>query len=106
MSSPTTLKSTSCIAAMSRSPPVLVYSPWTISNLGAICMNDPMREQVLKLLQGGQAHITLEDVLNDFPPKLRGVKPNGAPHTAWQLVEHLRIAQWDILGFSRSSKHL
>jgi len=69
-------------------------------------MNDPLREQVVKLLQGGQAHLTLEEVLKNFPPKLRGVKPAGAPHTAWQLLEHLRIAQWDILEFSRDSKHV
>ena len=68
-------------------------------------MNDPVREQVINLLRGGQAHVTFDDVVKDFPSKLRGVKPNGAPHTAWQLVEHLRIAQWDILEFSRHAKH-
>ena len=69
-------------------------------------MNDPAREQIIKLLQGGQAHLTLDDVLKNFPPKLRGLKPAGAPHSAWQLVEHLRIAQWDILEFSRNAKHV
>ena len=69
-------------------------------------MNDPVREQIIKLLQGGQAHLTLDDVLKNFPPKLRGLKPAGAPHSAWQLVEHLRIAQWDILEFSRNAKHV
>jgi len=69
-------------------------------------MNDPVREQVINLLRGGQAHVTFDDVVKDFPSKLRGVKPNGAPHTAWQLVEHLRIAQWDILEFSRKAKHV
>jgi hypothetical protein len=69
-------------------------------------MSDPVREQIIKLLQGGQAHLTLDDVLKDFPPKLRGVKPEGAPHSAWQLLEHLRIAQWDILEFSRDAKHV
>jgi hypothetical protein len=68
-------------------------------------MNDPVREQVIKLLQGGQAHLTFDDVIKDFPAKLRGVKPEGAPHTAWQLMEHLRIAQWDILEFSRDPEH-
>ena len=68
-------------------------------------MNDPVREQVINLLRGGQAHLTLDEVINDFPAKLRGVKPNGAPHTAWQLLEHLRIAQSDILEFSRNPKH-
>ena len=69
-------------------------------------MNDPVREQIIKLLQGGQAHLTLDDVLKNFPPKLRGLKPAGAPHSAWQLLEHLRIAQWDILEFSRNAKHV
>ena len=69
-------------------------------------MNDPVREQIIKLLQGGQAHLTLDDVLKNFPRSLRGVKPDGAPHSAWQLLEHLRIAQWDILDFSRSAKHV
>jgi hypothetical protein len=69
-------------------------------------MNDAVREQIIKLLQGGQAHLTLDDVLKDFPANLRGVKPAGAPHSAWQLLEHMRIAQWDILEFSRSAKHI
>ena len=42
----------------------------------------------------------------DLPAKLRGVKPKGTPYTAWQLVEHMRIAQWDILEFSRDPKHV
>jgi hypothetical protein len=69
-------------------------------------MKDPVREQMLALLKGGNAHVTLDKVVKDFPAKLRGVKPEGAPHTAWQLLEHMRIAQWDILEFSRSSKHV
>ena len=69
-------------------------------------MNDPVREQIIKLLQGGQAHLTLDDVLKKFPEHMRGVKPTGAPHSAWDLLEHLRIAQWDILEFSRNAKHV
>jgi hypothetical protein len=69
-------------------------------------MSDPVREQVIKLLAGGQAHATFEDVVKNFPSKLRGVKPKGAPHTAWQLLEHMRIAQSDILEFSRDAKHV
>ncbi len=69
-------------------------------------MNDPVREQVLALLKGGNAHVSFDNVFKDFPVDLRGVKPNGAPHTAWQLLEHMRIAQWDILEFSRSAKHV
>jgi uncharacterized damage-inducible protein DinB len=69
-------------------------------------MNDPVREQVIKLLAGGQAHATFDDVVKNFPAKLRGLKPKGAPHTAWQLLEHMRIAQSDILEFSRDAKHI
>ena len=69
-------------------------------------MNDPVREQVINLLQGGQAHLTLDAAIKDFPIKLRGAKPPGAPHTAWQLLEHMRIAQSDILEFSRNPKHV
>jgi hypothetical protein len=69
-------------------------------------MNDPVREQVINLLRGGQAHLTLDEVVKDFPQKLRGAKVSGAPHTAWQLLEHMRIAQWDILEFSRNAKHV
>jgi hypothetical protein len=69
-------------------------------------MKDPVREQIIKLLEGGQAHVTFDDVIKDFPNKLRGAKPDGAPYTAWQLLEHMRIAQWDILEFSRDAKHV
>src|SRR5262249_51737798 len=72
---------------------------------GAICMKDPVRDQVISLLRGGNAHITLEDAVERLPAKLRGVKPEGAEHTAWQLLEHMRIAQSDILEFSRDPKH-
>jgi hypothetical protein len=76
------------------------------NGLKSIAMTDPVREQVLALLRGGNAHVAFDQVLKDFPAKLRGMKPKGAPHTAWQLLEHMRIAQWDILEFSRSSKHV
>lgn len=69
-------------------------------------MSDPVREQVINLLTGGHAHVTFEDAVKNFPAKLRGVKPKGAAHTPWQLVEHIRIAQWDILEFSRDAKHV
>jgi DinB superfamily len=68
-------------------------------------MSDPIREQVVELLRGGQAHVTFEDAVKDFPAKLRGVKPKGAEHSAWEILEHIRIAQWDILEFSRHAKH-
>src|SRR5436190_6651935 len=69
-------------------------------------MNDPVREQVVELLKGGHAHLTFDAVIKDFPAKLRGVKLDGAPYTAWQLLEHMRIALGDILEFSRDAKHV
>ncbi len=65
-----------------------------------------LRRHVLELLVAQHAHVDLETVLKDFPANLRGKKPKGAPHTAWQLLEHIRIAQWDILEFSRDRKHV
>ena len=64
-----------------------------------------LREHLLDLLSGGGAHAKFEEVVSDMPEKLRSVKPNGLPHSAWMLVEHLRIAQWDILEFSRNPKY-
>ena len=52
------------------------------------------------------AHITFHDAIKDFPAAARGTKPNGAPYTAWQLLEHMRIAQADILDFSRNPTYL
>ena len=65
-----------------------------------------LREHLLYLLGGGGAHVSFEETITDFPRELRGVKPAGLPFTAWRLLEHMRIAQWDILEFSRSAKHV
>jgi len=65
-----------------------------------------LRQHLLDLLRGGHAHATFDPAVADFPSALRGKKPKGAEHTAWQLLEHLRIAQWDILEFSRNAKHV
>ncbi len=65
-----------------------------------------LRDHLLKLLSGRQAHIDLETALSSMPAELQGKKPEGAPHTPWQLLEHMRIAQWDILEFSRSPEHV
>ena len=64
-----------------------------------------LREHLVELLKGGSAHLTFDQAIADLPAKLRGAKPNGVPHSPWQLLEHLRIAQWDILEFSRNPKH-
>ncbi len=65
-----------------------------------------LRRHLLSLLKGGQAHTTFDDAVADFPPELRGKKPGSLPHSPWMLLEHLRIAQWDILEFSRNAKHV
>ena len=64
-----------------------------------------LRQHLLYLLKEGGAHAMFEDVVQDFPAKLRGQKVSNFPHTAWMLLEHMRIAQWDILEFSRNAKH-
>jgi hypothetical protein len=68
--------------------------------------DNSLRQHILYLLKGGGAHLTFDEAVKRFPPALRGVKPGGAPHTAWQLVEHMRLAQWDILEFSRNARHV
>jgi hypothetical protein len=64
-----------------------------------------LRKHLVELLQGGNAHVGFSDAIADVPADKRGAFAPGLPHTAWQLLEHLRIAQWDILEFSRNPKH-
>lgn len=65
-----------------------------------------LRQHLLELLEGGGAHAKFEDVVKDLPAKLRGARPAKFPHSPWMLLEHLRLAQWDILEFSRNAKHV
>jgi hypothetical protein len=67
--------------------------------------NRALREELVKLLAGGHAHADFDQAVEDFPAELRGVRPQDAPHSAWELLEHLRIAQWDMLEFSRNPEH-
>ena len=67
--------------------------------------SDPLRQHLNNLLTKAEAHLDLESELKNFAAELRGRKPPGAPHTPWQLLEHIRIAQWDILEFSRDATH-
>jgi hypothetical protein len=62
-------------------------------------------DEVVKLLNGGGAHATLEHALDKLPDELRGVKPDGLPYSIWQLLEHIRIAQWDMVQFCIDAKH-
>ncbi len=61
-----------------------------------------LREQLIALLTGGNAHQSFEDAVKGLPATLRGVKPEKLPYSIWQLVDHIRVAQWDILDFSRN----
>jgi hypothetical protein len=65
-----------------------------------------LRDHLLSLLRGGNAHISFDDFVADFPVEDCGRKIEGLPYTPWQVLEHLRIAQWDILEFCRASNHV
>ncbi|HKP35233.1 MAG TPA: DinB family protein [Pyrinomonadaceae bacterium] len=65
-----------------------------------------LRDHVLFLLRGEGAHITFDDLVADFPAGKCGELIDGLPYTGWQVLEHIRIAQWDILEFSRNSEHV
>lgn len=65
-----------------------------------------LRQHLLYLLSGGGAHVSFEEAIANFPRELRGARPQDLTFTAWRLLEHMRIAQGDILEFSRSSKHV
>src|SRR4051794_7575310 len=67
-----------------------------------MAQSDPLRKHLHELLRMKGAHADFDSTVNGFPVELRGQKIPGAPHTAWELLEHLRIAQEDILDFSRN----
>jgi DinB superfamily len=64
-----------------------------------------LRKQLADAMSGRQAHVDFDAAVKDFPVESRGVKAAHAPHTAWQLLEHMRIAQHDILDFSRNPNY-
>jgi len=65
-----------------------------------------LRRHVVRLLEGRGAHVPFDAAIAGLPPRLRGVRPEGMPHSPWEILEHLRIAQWDICEFSRSARHV
>ena len=67
--------------------------------------NGIMRSHLVKALDWRDAHATFDAAVKDFPPALRGKRVEGLPYSAWELLEHLRIAQHDILDFSRNPKY-
>lgn len=67
--------------------------------------NKALREQLVQTLRGGESHIVFDSAVENISLETSGLKPEDGPHTIWQLLEHLRIAQHDILEFSRNPKH-
>ena len=70
-----------------------------------VSQNQQLRDHVIYLLRGGGAHLDFEKAIEGLPVDLRGAKSAGVPYSVWQLVEHLRICQWDILEYSRDGRH-
>lgn len=64
-----------------------------------------LRQHLIALLTESHAHANFDAAVKDFPPELRAKRPRGVECSAWQLLEHLRIAQRDIVEFSRDAKH-
>ena len=78
----------------------------TKKRAGTANTDQALREHLVSLLKSGGAHVHFMDALEGFPEAKRGAFIAGLPHTGWQLLEHARIAQWDILEFSRNPKHV
>jgi hypothetical protein len=68
--------------------------------------DDSIRKHVLYQLRGGGAHLSFDDFVNNFPADLCNRQIEGLPYTPWQVLEHMRLAQWDILEFSRDPNHV
>jgi uncharacterized damage-inducible protein DinB len=66
---------------------------------------DPLRDQIARFLDWGDAHAGFDQAVKGVAPRLRGVVPKGLPYSVWQLVEHLRIAQADILEFCVNARY-
>lgn len=67
--------------------------------------SDSFRKELISHLTEDNAHAGFDAAVKDFPADLRGERPNGLPHSAYQLVEHLRLAQWDIIEYALNPKH-
>ncbi len=65
-----------------------------------------VRDQLLELLRGGNAHMDFDEAVDRFPLKYANAQPPNSDYTPWRLLEHMRIAQWDILEFVRNPRHV
>ncbi|HEV2494149.1 MAG TPA: DinB family protein [Terriglobia bacterium] len=90
----------------SRKKIVKTASPGGRATAASTAQDRALRRHLVELLRGGSAHLTFDQALEGLPAELRGTKPSGVPHSIWQLLEHLRLAQWDILEFSRNPKYV
>jgi uncharacterized damage-inducible protein DinB len=92
---------------LKRQPTAKSRKPVVAGRTGGLAREDQaLREHLLYLLRGGGAHLDFEQAIAGLPAEARGARPAGLPFTAWGLLEHMRIAQWDILEFSRDAKHV
>lgn len=66
---------------------------------------DPLRDHLARALDWQDAHASFDAAVDGLPTELRGVRPDGLPHSAWELLEHMRLAQRDILDFCRDSDY-
>lgn len=64
--------------------------------------NDPLRDHLVRVLDWQDAHASFDAAVEGLPGELRGVRPEGVPHSPWELLEHMRLAQRDILEFCRN----
>jgi hypothetical protein len=71
----------------------------------ALDRDQVLRERLLYLMQGKGAHVDFDGAVSGLPATLRGKKPKGLPYTPWALLEHMRLAQWDILDFCRNPNY-
>ncbi len=85
-------------AVRTKSTPIKNHRP-------AATPDKSLREHLLYLLNNGGAHVDFDHAIGDWPVQLAGAKVANFPHTAWMLLEHMRIAQWDILEYSRNPRH-
>ena len=87
-------------------PQLKVFDTWSnfilFKILDARVNSIQLRDHLLSLLQGRNAHISFDDFVKDFPAKVCGQEIEGLPYTAWQVLEHIRIAQWDIVNFIKN----
>ena len=65
-----------------------------------------IRRQLLALLHGSNAHMNFDEVVDEFPMEHINRKASNDPYSPWHILEHMRIAQWDILEFIRNPNHI